>query len=80
MDANIDPLAPEKPLKGRRKAKKDERDGGGDEGSKKRRCISSACVPCRKRKSKVRYLCCPHICAYLLGILWRPALTVSRAV
>lgn len=24
-----------------------------DEGGKKRRCISSACVPCRRRKSKV---------------------------
>ena len=27
-----------------------------DEASKKRRCISSACVPCRRRKSKVRYV------------------------
>ena len=27
-----------------------------DEASKKRRCISSACVPCRKRKSKVCYI------------------------
>lgn len=34
--------------KGRRKGKKN----SGDDGSKKRRCISSACVPCRKRKSK----------------------------
>jgi hypothetical protein len=34
--------------KGRRKGKKE-----GDDGAKKRRCISSACVPCRKRKSKV---------------------------
>ncbi|OCL08695.1 hypothetical protein AOQ84DRAFT_250760, partial [Glonium stellatum] len=34
--------------KARRKGKKD----SGDDGSKKRRCISSACVPCRKRKSK----------------------------
>ncbi|KAF2188288.1 hypothetical protein K469DRAFT_748615 [Zopfia rhizophila CBS 207.26] len=37
----------EGPTKGRRKGKKD-----GDDGAKKRRCISSACVPCRKRKSK----------------------------
>ncbi|KAF2682089.1 pathway-specific nitrogen regulator [Lentithecium fluviatile CBS 122367] len=36
------------PPKGRRKGKKE----GNDDGSKKRRCISSACVPCRKRKSK----------------------------
>jgi hypothetical protein len=36
--------------KSRKKSKKDPQ----DEGSKKRRCISSACVPCRKRKSKVR--------------------------
>lgn len=36
------------PAKGRRKSKKD-----GEEAGKKRRCISSACVPCRKRKSKV---------------------------
>ncbi|CAI6332507.1 unnamed protein product [Periconia digitata] len=35
------------PAKGRRKGKKDSDDAG-----KKRRCISSACVPCRKRKSK----------------------------
>ncbi|KAF2009922.1 hypothetical protein BU24DRAFT_436817 [Aaosphaeria arxii CBS 175.79] len=35
--------------KPRRKGKKDVLN---DEGSKKRRCISSACVPCRKRKSK----------------------------
>ncbi|KAF2873729.1 fungal-specific transcription factor domain-containing protein [Massariosphaeria phaeospora] len=43
------------PAKGRRKGKKD-KDGsdGADDGSssKKRRCISSACVPCRRRKSK----------------------------
>ncbi|KAF1948371.1 pathway-specific nitrogen regulator [Byssothecium circinans] len=33
--------------KGRRKSRKE-----GEDGAKKRRCISSACVPCRKRKSK----------------------------
>ena len=38
------------PPKARRKTKKD---GSGDDAGKKRRCISSACVPCRKRKSKV---------------------------
>jgi hypothetical protein len=54
MEANIGLPAPEKPPKGRRKGKKDDRD---DEGAKKRRCISSACVPCRKRKSKVRRRC-----------------------
>jgi hypothetical protein len=45
------------PLKGRRKGKKE---GAHDDSNKKRRCISSACVPCRKRKSKVRRapLCC----------------------
>ena len=43
--------AQENPLKGRRKGKKE---GANDDGAKKRRCISSACVPCRKRKSKVR--------------------------
>jgi hypothetical protein len=37
------------PTKGRRKSKKD----ASDDSNKKRRCISSACVPCRKRKSKV---------------------------
>ncbi|KAF2265795.1 hypothetical protein CC78DRAFT_598402 [Lojkania enalia] len=37
------------PTKGRRRGKKD---GANDDGTKKRRCISSACVPCRKRKSK----------------------------
>ncbi|KAF1966006.1 hypothetical protein BU23DRAFT_518635 [Bimuria novae-zelandiae CBS 107.79] len=37
------------PAKGRRKSKKD---GANEDRSKKRRCISSACVPCRKRKSK----------------------------
>ncbi|KAF1992921.1 pathway-specific nitrogen regulator [Amniculicola lignicola CBS 123094] len=36
----------ETPPKSRRKGKKD------DDSNKKRRCISSACVPCRKRKSK----------------------------
>ncbi|KAJ4301537.1 hypothetical protein N0V90_003630 [Kalmusia sp. IMI 367209] len=37
------------PAKGRRKTKKD---SANEDGAKKRRCISSACVPCRKRKSK----------------------------
>jgi hypothetical protein len=37
--------------KGRRKGKNEGADD--DNNSKKRRCISSACVPCRKRKSKV---------------------------
>lgn len=37
------------PAKGRRKARKD---AANEDPSKKRRCISSACVPCRKRKSK----------------------------
>jgi hypothetical protein len=45
-----DAHAQDAPAKGRRKGKKD---GANDDGSKKRRCISSACVPCRKRKSKV---------------------------
>jgi hypothetical protein len=36
--------------KGRRRA---HRDAASDAAGKKRRCISSACVPCRKRKSKV---------------------------
>ncbi|KAJ4397932.1 Nitrogen assimilation transcription factor nit-4 [Didymella pomorum] len=40
--------APPPPKKGRRGKKNAEE----DEASKKRRCISSACVPCRKRKSK----------------------------
>ncbi|KAF2658723.1 hypothetical protein K491DRAFT_592406 [Lophiostoma macrostomum CBS 122681] len=39
----------ENPLKGRRKGKKE---AANDDSNKKRRCISSACVPCRKRKSK----------------------------
>ncbi|KAH7115997.1 fungal-specific transcription factor domain-containing protein [Dendryphion nanum] len=37
------------PAKGRRKGKKE---SANDDSAKKRRCISSACVPCRKRKSK----------------------------
>ena len=52
--------------KGRRRGKK----GSGDDGSKKRRCISSACVPCRKRKSKVRLL-------VILAGPWRPRLSLS---
>ncbi|KAF2121510.1 pathway-specific nitrogen regulator [Lophiotrema nucula] len=40
---------PEGATKGRRRGKKD---APNDDGGKKRRCISSACVPCRKRKSK----------------------------
>ncbi|KAF2855646.1 hypothetical protein T440DRAFT_464044 [Plenodomus tracheiphilus IPT5] len=36
-----------------KKARRGKRSAESDE-SKKRRCISSACVPCRKRKSKVR--------------------------
>ncbi|KAF2451687.1 hypothetical protein P171DRAFT_426166 [Karstenula rhodostoma CBS 690.94] len=35
--------------KGRRRSKKD---AANEDSNKKRRCISSACVPCRKRKSK----------------------------
>lgn len=46
-EAHAQPDAPAK--KGRR----GKRDAAGDDG-RKRRCISSACVPCRKRKSKVR--------------------------
>lgn len=38
------------PAKPRRKGKKDAT--ANDDSAKKRRCISSACVPCRKRKSK----------------------------
>lgn len=38
------------PAKKGRRGKKNAEE---DEASKKRRCISSACVPCRKRKSKV---------------------------
>jgi hypothetical protein len=36
-----------------KKGRRSKRDGNSEDG-KKRRCISSACVPCRKRKSKVR--------------------------
>jgi hypothetical protein len=43
---------PDAPAKKGRRSKRDG-NGTGDDG-KKRRCISSACVPCRKRKSKVR--------------------------
>ena len=46
--------APDAPAK---KGRRSKRDGNGDDG-KKRRCISSACVPCRKRKSKVRNANC----------------------
>lgn len=35
-----------------KKGRRSKRDAGSED-SKKRRCISSACVPCRKRKSKV---------------------------
>jgi hypothetical protein len=35
-----------------KKGRRGKRDAGSDD-PKKRRCISSACVPCRKRKSKV---------------------------
>jgi hypothetical protein len=48
-------LPPGAPAKKGRRSKRD--DGHGDDG-KKRRCISSACVPCRKRKSKVRNANC----------------------
>ncbi|OCK77546.1 hypothetical protein K432DRAFT_427930 [Lepidopterella palustris CBS 459.81] len=56
MEAELNPQAndflpdanSEGAAKGRRKGKKD----GSDDASKKRKCISSACVPCRKRKSK----------------------------
>ncbi|KAJ4351529.1 uncharacterized protein N0V89_006872 [Didymosphaeria variabile] len=41
--------------KGRRRSKKDQ---ANDDNNKKRRCISSACVPCRKRKSKVSLAYC----------------------
>ena len=37
-----------------KKGRRGKKHGDEDEASKKRRCISSACVPCRKRKSKVR--------------------------
>ncbi|KAF2032709.1 hypothetical protein EK21DRAFT_60252 [Setomelanomma holmii] len=49
MDNNApaDPAVDAPAKKGRRSKK----DGNSDDG-KKRRCISSACVPCRKRKSK----------------------------
>jgi hypothetical protein len=43
-------VPPDTPAKKGRRSKKD----GNSEDGKKRRCISSACVPCRKRKSKVR--------------------------
>ncbi|USP76035.1 hypothetical protein yc1106_03309 [Curvularia clavata] len=46
--AEAQPTASETPAK---KGRRGKRDAGGDD-SKKRRCISSACVPCRKRKSK----------------------------
>jgi hypothetical protein len=52
--------------KGRRRGKKD----SGDDGLKKRRCISSACVPCRKRKSKVRLF-------VILAGPWRLRLSLS---
>lgn len=35
----------------------------------KRRCISSACLPCRKRKSKVRSYCTTSTCSYMVGLL-----------
>lgn len=38
-----------------KKGRRGKRDAGGED-SKKRRCISSACVPCRKRKSKVGHV------------------------
>jgi len=50
MDINAGEVALDAPAKKGRRSKKD---GNGEDG-KKRRCISSACVPCRKRKSKVR--------------------------
>lgn len=37
-----------------KKGRRAKRSEANDDSSKKRRCISSACVPCRKRKSKVR--------------------------
>ncbi|KAF2750188.1 hypothetical protein M011DRAFT_417906 [Sporormia fimetaria CBS 119925] len=51
MEAYIDSTTHDRPPKGRRKGKKEDSDNV-DDSSKKRRCISSACVPCRKRKSK----------------------------
>ena len=51
----LDPAA----AKGRRKSKKDAT--ASDDQTKKRRCISSACVPCRKRKSKVRERSLPRM-------------------
>jgi hypothetical protein len=50
MDNSGADLPPDTPAK---KARRSKKDGNSDDG-KKRRCISSACVPCRKRKSKVR--------------------------
>ncbi|KAF1927913.1 pathway-specific nitrogen regulator [Didymella exigua CBS 183.55] len=47
-DSFATPPPPPPAKKGRRAKKK----GDEDEASNKRRCISSACVPCRKRKSK----------------------------
>lgn len=49
--------------KGRRSKKSAEE----DEASKKRRCISSACVPCRKRKSKVRDRVAPSATRFSAG-------------
>lgn len=69
MEANIGLPPPDKPAKGRRKGKKDDRE---DDGAKKRRCISSACVPCRKRKSKVRGVVFVHLlgeCSQKLTLL-----------
>jgi hypothetical protein len=50
--AEAQPLLSETPAK---KGRRGKRDASGDD-SKKRRCISSACVPCRKRKSKVGHV------------------------
>ena len=38
------------------KAKLSDRDEQDESGSVKRRCVSTACIACRKRKSKVRLL------------------------
>ncbi|KAH7395153.1 fungal-specific transcription factor domain-containing protein [Phaeosphaeria sp. MPI-PUGE-AT-0046c] len=48
MDNRATGVPPDAPAK---KARRGKKDGSGDD-AKKRRCISSACVPCRKRKSK----------------------------
>ena len=39
-----------------KKGRRGKKSADEDEAGRKRRCISSACVPCRKRKSKVCYI------------------------